>query len=1509
MDNRTDMVPVSGPGSNGKKVGSVLVAGAGIAGMQAALDCANAGFKVYLVEQQPAIGGNMPRLDKTFPTNDCAMCMISPKLVETGRHLNIEILSYTDIKKVEGEAGNFTVTVNRRARYVDETKCNGCGDCATACPVSVTDSFNGSLGTRKAIYRLYPQAIPNVFTIDKKYDPPPCRGTCPAGVNAQGYVALIAKERFLQALSVVRDRMPFAGACGRVCHHPCESACNRAQIDTAVSARNLKRFVADYEWELIGRGEPVDVDPGENPPIVAQDYTERVAVVGAGPAGLTCARNLARLGYRVTVLDANESLGGMMRTGIPEYRLPRKALDRDIELMLLDRLDVRTSTVLGKDITLDQLRAQGHRAIFVATGAQLPKKIPLANSEAEGVVHGLAFLREVNGGGRPNLGKRVVVIGGGNVAMDVARCAVRVAKGGKVSLYCLESRAEMPAHDWEIGEAEEEGVEINPSWGPAQVVVRDGRATGLEIVRCTSVFDEDKRFNPVFDTAQKQIVEADTILLAVGQVCDLSFLNGAVQTNRGVIEVDRLTLQTSVQDVFAGGDNVLGPASLVQAVEQGHRASESIHRYLRGEDLRADREPVARPAMLAGIPATADCGCTPRHEMPVSAAPERKKGFTEIDCGYTEEMAVAEARRCLNCGICSVCRECVRVCKAHAINHDMKDREVTLNVGAVVVSGGYELFDARRKSEYGFGRYPNVVTSMQFERILSASGPYAGHVQRPSDGKTPVKVAWIQCVGSRDVTVGNDYCSSVCCMYATKEAIVAKEHENHLEPTIFFIDMRAFGKGFESFYNRAKNNYGVRYVRSQVSSLKENPANQNVIVRYVGESGGKLQVQEEEFDMVVLSIGLVASPSMKQLADIAGVSLNRFGFAEGEPFLPLSSGKQGVFLCGAASGPKDIPETVMESSGAAAMCGELLHSVRGTQVRIKEYPVERDVAGEAPRIGIFICHCGTNIASVVDVASVADYVLTIPGVAYAEHTLYTCSQDTQERIKGIIQEKKLNRVIVASCTPRTHEPLFQQTLREAGLNKHLFEMADIREQCSWVHQKEPALATAKAKSLVRGSVGKSRLLEPLSFKKVGVTRAALIVGGGPAGMTAALSIANQGFDVHLVEKDSALGGNLVHLHKSLEGHDWQAWLRDTVVEVTAHPRISVYLDSEVDTLNGFVGNFSAKLKGRSTDEIKDGAIVIATGAGEYQPDKFLRGAHPKVYTQREFGEQLENGDAPKRVVMIQCVGSRDSERPYCSRVCCGTAVKNALRIKEKDPSAQVYVLYRDIRTYQYRELYYRKARELGVMFVHFPDEQYPEVSQNGNGLEVRVFDTVLGETLTLETDALVLSAAIIPDREANRALAEQMKISMNEDGFFMEAHIKLRPVDFANEGIFLCGLAHSPKYTEENLTQARAAAGRVACILSKDSLEVGGVISVVNPDKCATCLTCVRECVYNAPFVNADGKAEIEGAKCQGCGNCASACPAKAIQLRTFTDAQEHALFRSILHENEMSDHMVLVEK
>ena len=843
------------------------------------------------------------------------------------------------------------------------------------------------------------------------------------------------------------------------------------------------------------------------------------------------------------------------------------------------------------------------------------------------------------------------------------------------------------------------------------------------------------------------------------------------------------------------------------------------------------------------------------------------------------------------------CGACSKVCPANAIDYEIQDREQDLNVGAIVLTGGFDAFDAARKSEYGFGRYPNVVTAIQFERILSASGPYEGHLKRPSDGKTPKRIAWIQCVGSRDAACGNTYCSSVCCMYATKEAIVAKEHEADVEATIFYIDLRAFGKGFESFYNRARNDHNVRYVRSQVSSLKETPDGQNLIVRYVDQGNGKGLV-EEEFDMVVLSVGLEAQATTAQMAAIAGVDCNQFGFAESQPYVQPLSSREGVFLSGAVSGPKDIPETVMQSSAAAAKVGELLASSRGTEVKISEYPPERDVLGEEPRIGVFVCHCGINISSVVNVTEVSEYVRSLPNVVYSENTIFTCSQDTQERMKDVIKEHNLNRVIVASCTPRTHEPLFQETMREAGLNKCLFEMADIREQCSWVHKNDHASATQKAKALVRGSVGKSRLLEPIQFRKVGVTKAALVVGGGISGMTAALALARQGFQVYLVEKSGELGGNLRTLKTSMEGYDWQVFLNETIKQVHAQPEISIMLNSEIDEVKGFVGNFTTKLKGESTAELKHGVIILATGADEFKPQAFEYGQSDRVVTQRELAkERIADNYDGKTVVMIQCVGSRDEEHPYCSRVCCGSAVKNALEIKTRHPSADVYILYREIRTYEFKELYYRKARELGVKFIHFPDEAYPAVSGNGAGMRVTVRDTVLDRDIDLKADLVVLSAGIIPNAVSNRRLSEMMKAALNEDEFFMEAHVKLRPVDFANEGIFVCGLAHSPKYTEENVTQALAAAGRAAVILSKEALEVGGVVSHVDPDKCATCLTCVRECIYEAPFINADGKAEIEEAKCQGCGNCAAACPAKAIQLRTFTDRQERALFMSMLRE------------
>ncbi|MFC1490816.1 FAD-dependent oxidoreductase, partial [Candidatus Latescibacterota bacterium] len=1220
----------------------------------------------------------------------------------------------------------------------------------------------------------------------------------------------------------------------------------------------------------------------------------KIAVIGGGPAGLTAANNLAKMGYSVTVFDSEKKAGGMMRTTIPKYRLPLDIIDHEIDLILSQGIKFVPEKTFGIDFTLDDLKKDRFDSVFIATGAQLPRKLDIEGSESDGVLLGIPFLKDINKGIKPELGEKVIVIGGGNVAVDVARTAQRISESGDVSMYCLECHTDIPAHDWEIQEALDEDIEINPTWSPSRIITKNGKVESVEFVECSSVFDSDGRFNPQCNLSVKKTVTADTVIIAIGQSCDLSYLTDTISTERGIITVDKLTLETSQKGVFAGGDIASGPSSLVEATAHGHRASESIHRYLRNLDMRENREPVELTDKFAGVPENSDHTTVSRIEPGMADPLKRKSTFIEIEETFSEEDAISEAKRCLNCAGCCECFECVKICKALAVDHSMTDTQIEVTIGAVILTGGYDSYDASGKSEYGFGRFPNVVTSMQFERILSASGPYEGHLVRPSDSKTPKKIAWIQCIGSRDSSIGNDYCSSVCCMYATKEAIIAKEHENGVEPTIFYTDMRAFGKGFEGFYNRAKDVAGVRYIRSQISSTKENPENQNLIMRYVDPSNGR-DIIEEEFDLLVLSTGLVAHHSIGKTAELTGVSCDRFGFVENRILALSKSNRDGIFLSGAISGPKDIPETVMQSSATAALCGELLESVRGTEVKSKQYPPERDVDEEEPRIGIFICHCGSNIASVVDVESVAEYAETLDNVAFTTTTIYTCSQDTQELMKQTIIDKNLNRVIVASCTPRTHEPLFRETLREAGLNEYLFEMVNIREQCSWVHQKEHALATEKAKSLVRGGVGKSRLLEPLRLSKVGVTKAALVIGGGISGMTTSLSLARQGYKVYLLEKENELGVNLTYIKRTIEGLDMQEFLRNTIDEVNSNDNIDVFLNSEIEDVSGFVGNFVTKLKG-IPDEIKHGVIVVATGAEEYKPGDFLYGEDKRVITQRDLEGIVEGEISAETVAMIQCVGSRNEENEYCSRVCCGEAVKNAITVKVKKPDAKVYVLYRDMRMYGLNEIYYRKAREIGVAFIRFPDDQYPLVTTRDNDLYVSVYDAVLCETIEIKTDLAVLSAATVPNNELNARLSETLKVPLDRDGFFMEAHVKLRPVDFANEGIFVCGMAHSPKFTEENISQALAVAGRVACILSKDSLEVGGVISVIDPDKCASCLTCVRECVYSAPFINADGKAEIESAKCQGCGNCVAACPAKAITLRTFTDTQEKELFYSILN-------------
>ncbi|MBF7084626.1 CoB--CoM heterodisulfide reductase iron-sulfur subunit A family protein [Desulfallas sp. Bu1-1] len=1002
------------------KIGAVLVVGAGIAGIQASLDLAESGYYVYLVEKKPAIGGTMPMLDKTFPTNDCSMCILSPKLVDCGRHLNINTMTNAEVVDIQGEPGNFNVTINKKARYVDPEKCTGCGSCAEECPVKVGDEFNQGLNQRKAIYKLYAQAYPNAYAID--------------------------------------------------------------------------------------------------------------------------------------------------------------------------------------------------------------------------------------------------------------------------------------------------------------------------------------------------------------------------------------------------------------------------------------------------------------------------------------------ATKCLKIKNPKACGKCLKVCQADAINHEMQDETVEIQVGSVILCPGFEKFDVTQLWYYGYGKLPNVLTSLEFERILSASGPFGGHLQRPSDGKEPQKIAWIQCAGSRNCRIEHGYCSSVCCMYAIKEAVIAKEHTHYpLDTAIFYMDMRTYGKDFEKYYDRARLEHGVRFIRSRVFEVTEaDDGSGNCRIRYSNEDGS---ISYEDFDLVVLSLGLEPASGMVELAGKLGLDLNKFNFCEPPNLTGVGTSKPGIFVAGAFSGPRDIPETVMQASAAAADSAADLAAVRGTLTKAKEYPAEKDVTGEIIRTGVFICHCGINIGSVVNVPEVVEYAKTLPGVVFADHKLYACSQDTAAQIKAAIEEHGLNRIVVASCSPRTHEPMFQETLKEAGLNPNLFEMANIRDQCSWVHMHEPEKATAKAKDLVKMAVAKAALLEPIYPVTLDMNHDALVVGGGVSGMTAAINLSKQGYKVNLVEKTDSLGGIANRLRFGMRGEDVPGFVNDLVARVNADENIKVYTGVEITEVHGFVGNFETTLS--NGEVVKHGVTIIATGAQEYKPTEYLYGQNDRVMTLLELEGLLAAKDSKitgaKNVVFIQCVGSRDAERPYCSRICCTKSVKQALKIKEITPDANVFVLYRDIRTYGFFEEMYREARNKGVIFIRYTVENKPVVQAGPDSVKVTVTDHVLGVPVEIDADVVGLAAAIVADKETNGKLSQFYKVPLNQEGFFLEAHMKLRPVDFGTDGVFMCGLAHGPKNLEENISQAKAAVGRACTVLAKQSISVEGKCAFVNKKKCAGCGDCESVCPAKAVQVDPIEKvAVVNEALCKGCGACASTCRCGAINVKGCTNQQLVAMINAL---------------
>jgi heterodisulfide reductase subunit A len=852
-----------------------------------------------------------------------------------------------------------------------------------------------------------------------------------------------------------------------------------------------------------------------------------------------------------------------------------------------------------------------------------------------------------------------------------------------------------------------------------------------------------------------------------------------------------------------------------------------------------------------------------------------------------------DREKCIGCGICE------GECKANSIEYDQKEKIMEVNVGSVVLSMGSSKFDPSVRSEYGYGQFMNVLTSLEFERMLSATGPHLGTVVRPSDGDIPKKVAWIQCVGSRDKAKGNTYCSAVCCMYALKESIIAKEHFEGIEPTIFFMDMRAYGKDFEKYYIRAEEEAGVRFVRSRVSGVEEDPKTNDLTVSYV-ENG---EVVHEDFNMVVLSTAMNAPEEAELLSHRLGFDLNDHKFVKAELFQPLDTTKPGIYVGGAFAGPKDIPGTVAEASGSAARAASAIASARDSLTEKRDYPEEIDVSDQEPRIGVFVCHCGINIGSVVDVPSLVEYAKTLPNVAFADENLFTCSDDTQTKMKEMIKEHNLNRVVVASCSPRTHEPLFQETLKEGGLNPYLFEMANIRDQCSWVHMHEADKATDKARDLVRMVAAKAALLTALQKGTLPVTKRALVIGGGLSGMTATLGLADQGFDVNLVERENELGGNLRNIQHLLTDDNPQQKLEEIIGKVSDNPKVTLHIGKKIEKIDGNVGSFTTTLEGG--EEIQHGVVIIATGGIEHKPSEYLYGENPSVMTQIEFEDKLTKGEidlAQKdKIAMIQCVGSRNEERPNCSRICCSEAVKNSLKIKEKNPDAEVYVLYRDIRTYGFNEDYFQDASEKGVVCVRYDTDNEPQVVPGGDGLEITVKDPVLDETLKINADLLILSVPVLPQPDAEE-VGKMLKVPLTKDNFFLEAHMKLRPVDFATEGVFLCGLAHGPKFVDESIAQAYGAVARAATILSKDEIEIEPTISHVVDSKCDGCAYCVEPCPYDAITLieymrNGSVKktVDVNEAACKGCGCCQATCPKDGIFVWKFTLDQLNAMVDACL--------------
>jgi len=1506
----------------------VLVVGGGIAGIQASTDLAEMGIPVFLVENSPSIGGRMGQLDKTFPTNDCSACILAPKVTDCFNHPLVKTLTMSDLLDVKGNAPDFTAVVKRRPRYIDEDVCNGCSDCEGVCPVLVKSEYDIGLGSRHAVYKPFAQAVPNKAVIEKKGSSP-CKYNCPAKMDTHGYVTLIGQGRYAEALRVVRRTTPFAGVLGRVCLHPCEENCTRQYVEEPVSIASLKRFIADHE---LNSGVAPLVSPSED----IQQKDDKIAIIGAGPAGINCAYQLALQGYNPTIFEALPVAGGMLKVGIPNYRLNKDILDYEIDIVKKMSVEIKLNSMLGRDFTVDTLKKDGYKAIFLAVGAHKDMKLGVPGEEHESVISSVNFLRELNLASHtndaPKIGKNVIVIGGGNVAMDVARSARRL--GCDVSVVYRRSRAQMPANEWEIHHALEEGIEIRELTTQVEAIVENGTLTGLKCLQNKlGEKDSSGRRRPVAIEGSEFILPADTIITAIGQSVDKDpVIHSGVDAfdKYGTLMIDETTMQVHGHEgVFAGGDATRGPATMIEAVADGNAVAVAIRNFLEGTNLPV--EPYTLPQTpleqieTQGLPPVA------RASMPMISLEERLSSFNEVELGYTEDIAKSEALRCVNCSICCECKLCEEACCAGAIAHNQLSETYEIPISAVVLATGFDVSNYI-PPELGYNRFDDVLTSLEYERILSASGPFGGHVKRLSDSKVPKRIAFIQCVGSRDQRCGGKYCSSICCMQAVKEAQITKEHLPSVENIdIFYMDMRAFGKDFDRYVDSAKNKYGIGFIRSRVGGIERDNCTGDLILNYCGDDGRN---STQSYDLVVLSMGMQSSDESKQLFNNLNIRTNRNGFVAHDLLNAPETSRRGILACGVAAGPKDIPETVVEASAAAAGAAKISGSCSNVDLYgdyssffVKEPDVpERDVSKEPLRIGVFVCHCGTNIGGYLTVQEVVNDASNLPFVVYSDESLYTCSIDAQKNISDAIVEHRLNRVVVASCTPRTHEKLFQNVLRKSGLNPYLLTMANIRDQCSWVHMDDMRAATDKAKELVSMAVAKVTYAKQLKRNKIQVDKSCLIIGGGMTGLSAAIEMSNMGYDVYLVERSGKLGGNALSLTYDVYGRSISNYLNSVISNVLGDDKITLMLDSTITAISGYVGNFKTTVSTvQGERELTHGAVIVAVGAKTAQPDNFLYGNNENVMTHLELEQRLSGSqrttpraipspviarskatwqsrrkatleakpDSIQSIVMIQCANSRNTVHPYCSRVCCNQAVRNAIHIKRLNPDCNITILYREMRTYGLSENFYTEARRMGIQFVQFEDDNYPSVSEANGRLIVSVDDLLLGQKVEYPADIVSLSSSIVPDIEENTRIAQMLKVPLNQDGFFLEAHVKLRPMDFATEGVFLAGLAHGPKNIQECIVQGKAAAGRAATVVSKEMLETEGTIANVDAEICVGCGACENVCAYSAIEINAVSlrgkladRAVINDVLCKGCGTCSAACRSGAIDVGGFSDEQ-----------------------